>query len=156
RFDCQVEKYIRTWKIQDGTETLEEEQMITVLDTLGPQAEFRFTPTDSIETIVGADTLQVPVFRISTSGQGCTSDGNLPVLYASDACSGVAKISASATDEDGEVHSLTNGGPFMGFEEGKYLVTYTAADSCWNESKHYVWVQVADFVNPVVILGDRY
>ncbi len=156
RFDCQVEKYIRTWKIQDGETVIEGEQMITVLDTLGPAAEFRFTPIDSIETIVGSDTLNLPVFRISTGGHGCESDGNLPVLYASDECSGVAKISASVIDGDGIVHGLTNGGPFMGFEEGKYLVTYTAADSCWNESKYYVWVQVADYINPVVLLGERY
>lgn len=156
RFDCELEKYMRYWKIRTAEGIVTDTQMITVLDTLGPQGEFLFTPIDSLETIIDGDTLNVPVYQVSTGSHGCESDGNIPVLYATDECSGVAKISATVTDEDDIVYNLTNGGPFMGFSEGKYLVTYTAADSCWNESNYYVWVQVADHVNPVILLGDEY
>lgn len=156
RFDCELEKYLRYWKVRTAEGVLVDTQAISVLDTLGPQVEFQFTPNDSLETIVDGDTFNVPVFNISTGSHGCESDGNLPVLYATDACSGVHSISASVTDEDSIVYSLTNGGPFMGFGEGKYLVTYTAADSCWNMTNAYVWVQVTDLVNPVILLGDRY
>lgn len=156
RFDCEMEKYIREWKIrtQDGMET--GTQMITVLDTNPPLAEFLFTPIDSLETVIDGDTLNVPVYQVSTGSHGCESDGNIPVLYATDDCAGVAKVSASVTDANNITYNLTNGGPFMGFEEGKYLVTYNVADSCWNEAQYYVWVQVKDHVNPVILLGDQY
>ncbi len=156
RYECEVEKYMRYWTIRSGEIIRKDTQMITVLDTLGPVAEFRFTPVETISTLINGSTVNVPVFQVSTGAHGCESDGNLPVLYATDACSGVYEVSATVTDSDGKVHSLTNGGPFMGFEEGKYLVKYTAADSCWNVSEHYVWVRVVDRVNPVVVLGVEY
>ncbi|HLU94302.1 MAG TPA: T9SS type A sorting domain-containing protein, partial [Membranihabitans sp.] len=156
RLDCELEKYLRYWKIRTAEGVLLDTQAITVIDTLGPVGQFQFAAADSLETIVDGDTFNVPVFRISTGSHGCESDGNLPVLYATDGCSGVHSVSATTTDEDGIVHKLTNGGPFMGFSEGKYLVTYTAADSCWNMSNYYVWVEVTDHVNPVILLGDVY
>lgn len=156
RYGCEVEKYLRYWTIRVGEIIRKDTQMITVLDTLGPLAEFRFSPVETISTIIDGDTVIVPVFQISTGAHGCESDGNLPVLYATDECSGVAKVSATVKDGDGIVYSLVNGGPFMGFEEGKYLVKYTAADSCWNESEYYVWIKVVDRINPVVSLGVEY
>lgn len=156
RFDCEMEKYVRVWKIRTQEGMRVDTQMITILDNQGPQGEFRFTPIDSTLTLINGDTLNIPVYGVSSSSHGCTSDGNLPVLYATDDCAGVAKVSVSVMDENNVVHSLTNGGPFMGFRQGKYLVTYTAADSCWNESYFYVWVQVRDYVNPVMLLGDEY
>ena len=71
RFDCEMEKYIREWKIrtQDGMET--GTQMITVLDTNPPLAEFLFTPIDYLETVIDGDTLNVPVYQMSTGSNGC-------------------------------------------------------------------------------------
>lgn len=155
-FQCEKEKYMRYWKVRTADGVRKDTQMITILDTLGPVGEFRFQPVDSVETVIaGGETIKVPVYRISTGAHGCESDGSLPILYTTDDCSGVAKVSVSVV-VDGIPRALTNGGPFMGFEEGKYIVKYTAADSCWNESTYYVGVEVVDHVNPVISLGTQY
>src|SRR5690625_7553092 len=41
----------------------------------------------------------------------------------------------------------------MGFEEGKYIVKYTVADSCWNVANYYIGVEVKDMTNPTVALS---
>lgn len=150
--DCIREKYLRAWTIKIGDVKVRDTQVITVLDTLPPAGEFTFNPLDSVETIVDGETIKVPVYRISTGSHGCTSDGTLPVLYATDDCSGVESVKVSV-EVDGEVETLSNGGPFMGFEEGKYIVKYTVADSCWNETNYYIGVEVKDMTNPSVALS---
>ncbi len=154
--DCELGSYARTWQVRTDAGTVEGIQMITIIDSVGPEGEFLFTAVDSIETNIGDSVMNLPVFQVSTGSHGCESDGNLPILYASDPCSGVHGVSAQVTDGNGQVHSLTNGGPFMGFDQGKYLVTYTASDSCWNQSTFYIWVEVVDLVNPVISLSTEY
>src|SRR5699024_5331241 len=81
--------------------------------------------------------------------------GTLPVLYASDNCSGVEQVKVSV-EIDGEEQALSNGGPFMGYEEGKYIVKYSVFDSCWNKADYYVGIEVTDMKNPVVALSSAH
>lgn len=153
---CEVEKYIRSWKIRTAEFVAEGEQEITILDMNGPSGEFRFKATDSIDFVTQEDdSLRLPVYQISTGQHDCTSDGTLPILYASDACSDVAKVEVVIT-VDGIDQVLSNGGPMMGFDEGKYIARYTAYDECWNDSTFYVAIQVTDQVNPTAVFGTDY
>src|SRR5690625_7211831 len=41
----------------------------------------------------------------------------------------------------------------MGFEEGKYIVKYTVADSCWNVANYYIGVDMKYMTDPTVALS---
>lgn len=153
--DCTREKYLRAWTIKVGDEKRVDTQVIAIVDTLPPVGEFTFNPVDSVQTLVDGKTITIPVHRVSASSYGCTSDGTLPVLYASDGCSGVESVKVSV-EIDGEKQTLANGGPFMGFDEGVYVVKYTVADSCWNETDYYIGVEVKDLKNPVIALSSAH
>ncbi|GAA5220821.1 hypothetical protein GCM10025777_14510 [Membranihabitans marinus] len=155
-FNCEQETYLRYWQVRTEDFIWLDTQEISIIDESGPTGEFRAKAVDSM-LFIGEDLIErtIPIFEMSTGQHDCLTDGVLPLLYASDGCSSVARVDVTTT-VNGISRNLVNGGPFVGYEQGKYVIKYSAYDECWNESIFYIAIQVVDRQNPVAVFGDLY
>ncbi len=79
----------------------------------------------------------------------CTATVNLPLLAATDNCSGIAQRSVSTS------YGATNFTPYPGVEPGLHSVTYTVTDSCGNATNCSFPIQVVDEQLPFVVSEDQ-
>ncbi|GAA5220822.1 hypothetical protein GCM10025777_14520 [Membranihabitans marinus] len=105
----------------------------------------------------------------TTESHDCATDVYVPPVTLKDVCSGVHSVKAMvngravnlerlATTSDGYVTFAHTSNPIriaFGGHGVKTEVRYEAADSCWNQSEWYKYIEIKDATPPTVVMDDE-
>ncbi|GAA5225311.1 hypothetical protein GCM10025777_59420 [Membranihabitans marinus] len=105
----------------------------------------------------------------TTESHDCATDVYVPSVTLKDLCSGVHSVKAMvndravqlervATTTDGYVTFAHTSNPIripFGGHGVKTEIRYEAADSCWNQSEWFKYIEIKDATPPIVVMDDE-